>query len=123
MNVQNMTQEIRIKQWINIIRECHNSGMTNKSWCEEQGVNLKSYYYWQRKVRKMAGEKYAIVQSSKNRIEYEDSKPVFTEMKLPKHETTKPAVTLRIDSAVLEIQNEAELTTIENTLQALRSSC
>ena len=123
MNVQNMTQEIRIKQWINIIRECRNSGMTNKSWCEEQGVNLKSYYYWQRKVRKMAGEKYAIVQSSKNRIAYEDSKPVFTEMKLPKYETTKPAVTLRIDSAVLEIQNEAELTTIENTLQALRSSC
>ena len=123
MNVQKMTQEIRIKQWVDIIRECRNSGMTNKSWCEEQGVNLKSYYYWQRKVRRIAGEKYAMVQSSKNPIACEDAKPVFTEMRLPKYETTTPAVTLRIDSAVLEIQNEAERTTIENVLQALRNSC
>ena len=46
-----ITHEIRLKQWASVIRECHNSGMTVSSWCRENNVHEKQFYYWQRRVR------------------------------------------------------------------------
>lgn len=46
--------EIRIKQWIGIIQEANASGMTKGSWCEQNGISLRQFYYWQKKVRDCA---------------------------------------------------------------------
>ncbi len=45
--------EYRIKQWAGKIEEYQNSGMTLKSWCETNGINVKTYYYWLHKLRVM----------------------------------------------------------------------
>lgn len=123
MDVQKMTQELRLMQWVDTVSECRSSGKTIKAWCEEQGIGLKGYYYWQRKVRKAAGEKFAVIPSIEHRITSPEEKPVFAKIKLPQYETTLPTVTLRLTNAILEIQNGAERATIENTLQALKSLC
>lgn len=123
MDVQKMTQEFRLKQWADTVKECRSSGKTIKSWCEEQGINLKSYYYWQRKVRLAAGEKLAMIPNIEHGIATAETKPVFAEIKLSQCETALPAVTLRLNNAILEIHNGTERSTIENTLQALRSLC
>ena len=48
------TYEIRLAQWTKIVEECSRrpSGMTVIEWTEEHGIGIKSYYYWQRKVRR-----------------------------------------------------------------------
>lgn len=46
--------EIRIKQWIGIIQEANASGMTKCSWCQHNGISLRQFYYWQKKVRDYA---------------------------------------------------------------------
>jgi hypothetical protein len=46
-----ITHEMRLIQWTPIIRECHNSNMTVKSWCIENNVNEKQFFYWQRRIR------------------------------------------------------------------------
>lgn len=48
------TYEIRLAQWTKIVEECSRrpSGMTVTKWTEEHGIGIKSYYYWQRKVRR-----------------------------------------------------------------------
>ena len=42
------------ESYINIWRErvmaCRSSGKTIVDWCAENGINLKTYYYWQKKV-------------------------------------------------------------------------
>ena len=48
MDTRKIDSEIKMKQWIEIIRECRSSGQTVKSWCTEQGINQTSYYYWLR---------------------------------------------------------------------------
>ena len=45
------TSMLRLQVWTERVRECHNSGMTVKDWCGQNNINLKTYYYWQRKVR------------------------------------------------------------------------
>ena len=48
------TYEIRLAQWTKIVEECSRrpSEMTVTAWTEEHGIGVKSYYYWQRKVRR-----------------------------------------------------------------------
>jgi len=46
------TYQMRLAQLTPIIKECRSSGMTVKAWCEQNKVNIKTFYYWQRRVRK-----------------------------------------------------------------------
>ena len=46
------TQQIRLRKWAEIIKECKESSLTNKEWCIQNDIDEKQYYYWQRKVRK-----------------------------------------------------------------------
>lgn len=54
MEIQALTRDYRLQQWASIITQRNKSGMTIRAWCEEQGINQKSYYYWQRKLREAA---------------------------------------------------------------------
>ena len=47
--------EYRLKSWMEIIRECQASGLTNKEFCVQRGVR-KIYYYWLGKVRGATAE-------------------------------------------------------------------
>lgn len=49
-----ITHEMRLMQWTPIVRECRESGMTVKTWCLQNNVNEKQFYYWQRRVREEA---------------------------------------------------------------------
>ena len=55
-NVIQMRNECRKQQWAQIIRECQNSGLSNKEYCRQQGISEKTYYYWLRKLRSEAAE-------------------------------------------------------------------
>jgi len=35
--------------WVEILKECQNSGKSIKTWCEEMGIPRHKYYYWRRK--------------------------------------------------------------------------
>ena len=44
--------EIRVKEWLKIIEDCYTSGLAKKEWCVQNHINAKSFYYWQRVIRK-----------------------------------------------------------------------
>ena len=48
--------EYREQQWALIIKECADSGLTNKEYCRQHGINEKTFYYWLHKLRKQACE-------------------------------------------------------------------
>ena len=45
------TSDVRLARWLPIIEECAASGMPKKDWCKEHNIELKKFYYWQRKAR------------------------------------------------------------------------
>ncbi len=51
--------EYREQQWALVIKECADSGLTNKEYCRQHGISEKSYYYWLRKLRKQVCEEAA----------------------------------------------------------------
>lgn len=48
--------QIRRSQWEQIVLEGNNASISKKEWCRQNGISLKSFYYWQRKIRSSAAE-------------------------------------------------------------------
>jgi L-serine deaminase len=41
-----------LRSWEEMIKSCKNSGLTVSEWCRENGINIKTYYYRMRKLRR-----------------------------------------------------------------------
>ena len=50
------TAIIRYQNWIDIFQEWADSGMTKRDFCREKNIHEKTFFYYQRKVRRMAAE-------------------------------------------------------------------
>lgn len=48
------THAVRLEQWTKLVQCCADSGLTKKEWCSQNNIKLKTYYYWQRRVRNHA---------------------------------------------------------------------
>lgn len=45
--------KIRCEQWLRVVTECNkrDQSISKKQWCMMNGVDIKSFYYWQNKFR------------------------------------------------------------------------
>ena len=45
--------KVRRERWLRIVTECNNRdrSISKIQWCQRNGVNIKSFYYWQRQLR------------------------------------------------------------------------
>ena len=48
MDVRAIKHAAKLSEWSEHIRACRSSGEPVKTWCEENGINIKSYYRWER---------------------------------------------------------------------------
>ena len=53
-----ITHEIRLAHWKEIVEACNNrpAGLSARAWLEENGIKVKTYYYWLRRIRREAYE-------------------------------------------------------------------
>ena len=58
MDTKGMTNQVRLTYWSGIMRERKESGQSIRSWCRKKGIVEKTFYYWQRKLRKVACEQF-----------------------------------------------------------------
>ena len=75
-----MTQEVRLRYWAEIMRECKESGVTIRKWCKDNNIVEKTYYYWQRRLREAACEQLSEIQSTTNQSNL--CKPSFAEVRI-----------------------------------------
>lgn len=47
MDVRTIKHATKLSEWSERIRACRSSGEPVKTWCEENGINIKSYYRWE----------------------------------------------------------------------------
>lgn len=51
-----ITHEMRLTQWTNIIQSCTASGLPKRTWCQQNSIDEKQFYYWQRRIRNQVFE-------------------------------------------------------------------
>jgi len=113
--ITNAKTEFRIRQWTQIAKACQSSGMTVVAWCSQNNINIKSYYYWLRRIRALACESSEFSAANKQLI-------VPLEFKQEK-EINTASISIHISSATIDIHEGASRTTIEAVLAALKNIC
>lgn len=63
-----VTAEYRLSQWMKVIQDRQNSGQNIKEFCQATGISRHAYYYWQRKLRKVACSQLAKPEESAGTI-------------------------------------------------------
>ena len=120
LNTKEVTYQYRLQKWMEIIRECRSSGQTTSAWCADNNVNIKSYYYWLKRVRLAACETLPALHSTQQQI-------VPVQLPLSRLDAGVPAmnspaaIVVRLGAITLELHNFATPALIETTLKALQN--
>lgn len=111
--------QIRADRWRMLIQTCQQSGQPVVSWCEENNVNIKTYYYWLRKLRKQE------LCTKELPVPIPEEKPaVFKQLEVTSPLPNKQAaVIIRLPQATLEIADGTSQQTIQAVLLALQNVC
>ena len=107
-----ITNEVRLQEWREIIHAWSKSGMTKKDWCEENDVPLRQFYYWQRKVREDAYDELQASEASFPAVQNpSDVYPAFVELSTVKTVSQKTVfqadAVIKIGSVTIELSNSA----------------
>jgi hypothetical protein len=114
--ITNAKTEFRLKQWTKIIQTCQASGMTVVSWCAQNNVKIKSYYYWLRRLRSIACETGELSISSN---EQQIVPLTFKQTK----SSAMAAITIHLPTVSVDIQDGTSRATIEAVLAILKNIC
>lgn len=130
MDISSLTpnKQVKMQFWLNAIRECRSSGLTNQAWCEQNNLSLKSYYYWIAKIRKLAIEDIprkdhglslpcATSQTSSS------SDEIFTEVPVPisRQSSSDVAAVIHISDITIDISENVSSEFLVSILKAVRS--
>jgi len=54
MDIASITNNFRLSEWMQVLKDQKASGMTVNNFCLSRGIKRHSFYYWQRKLRETA---------------------------------------------------------------------
>ena len=130
MNISALTpdKQVKFQYWLDVIRQCRASGLTNQAWCEQHDISLKSYYYWIAKIRKMALEELPRKRNGSRPVMEQtvllpDAAAEFTEVSLRGRQdfTAAPAAVLHIGTVTVELFEDTSRELLEAVMKAVRS--
>ena len=130
MDISTLTpdKQVKLQYWLDVIRQCRASGLTNQAWCEQHDISLKSYYYWTAKIRKLALEELPRKSHGCRPVMEQtalipDAAPEFTEVSLRGRQDScaDPAAVFHIDTVTVDLFEDTPRELLEAILKAVRS--
>ena len=130
MDISTLTpnKQVKLQSWLDVIRQCRASGLTNQAWCEQHDISLKSYYYWIAKIRKLALEELPRKRNGARPVMEQtvllpEAAAEFTEVSLRGRQdfTAAPAAVLHIGTVTVELFEDTSRELLEAIMKAVRS--
>ena len=130
MDISTLTpdKQVKFQYWLDVIRQCRASGLTNQAWCEQHDISLKSYYYWIAKIRKLAlkelrRKSYGCRPVMEQAVPEPDSALEFTEVSLHSRQEpcASPVAVLHVGNVTVELFEDASRELLEAILKAVGS--
>ena len=116
MCAKDATHEYRLAQWVPIIKECRNSDLSVKHWCQQNNVNEKRFYYWQRKLREAATESLPTTAKQPTFVQVA-STTSFSNVTQPT--SFVPSMVLKVGNVSLELSDTVHPELLANVLKVL----
>ena len=108
--------ETYLQLWRGRVMECRNSGKTIAVWCKENGINIKTYYFWQKRV--WDKETQTLIQSGQNQLSQAQAVQ-FAQVNLGMETSSDADIVIRKDDWTVEIRNTANPALLSSVLQAV----
>lgn len=108
--------ESYLQLWRGRVMECRNSGKTIAVWCKENGINIKTYYFWQKRV--WDKETQTLIQSGQNQLSQAQAVQ-FAQVNLGMETSSDADIVIRKDDWTVEIRNTANPALLSSVLQAV----
>ena len=108
--------ESYLQLWRGRVMECRNSGKTIAVWCKENGINVKTYYFWQKRV--WDKETQTLIQSGQNQLPQAQAVQ-FAQVNLGMETSSDADIVIRKDDWTVEIRNTANPALLSTVLQAV----
>ena len=105
MNTRLATRQIRLQQWMAIIRDKCESGETVADYCRNHGLSVDAYYYWLRKAKEAALEQGGFVRL--------DQTPDV-------RETDAEHLTVTVNEAIIQVEKTTSMELLAKVVRALR---
>ena len=118
MNARELKHEALLMEWQGKIAACRSSGASVSAWCEEQGIDRKTYYRWEKEILAKASRQMANRGGS--------AQPAFVEvragMEAGPTEIREGVAVARLRTAVgeLEVHQGADRETLGAIIGALK---
>ncbi len=110
-----ITRDVRLAQWAKLIQQCNESGLSKKAWCEQNQISEKSFYYWQRCVRKTLYDQQASLTTTEIMTNFVEV-PAIREANT---KTESVAAVIRMNGCQIELSNSASREFLNQLLGAL----
>ena len=120
MTAQKLVKQMKLREWARQIEECESSGTSVSEWCEGNGVGYKNYFYRRRRVREELLDASESALALSNTALKQSEISVFAQVPAAKMITVgSVAATVRIGTYTAEINNGADLETVDGLLRTL----
>jgi hypothetical protein len=116
INLVDAKHESYLQLWRGRVMECRNSGKSVAVWCEENGINIKTYYYWQKQVWDKASN--TVIHSKLGALPQPETVQ-FAQVNLGCEDSTDADIVIRKDSWTVEVRNTASPELLNTVLQAV----
>ena len=108
--------ESYLQLWRGRVMECRNSGKPIVVWCKENGINIKTYYFWQKRV--WDKETQTLIQIGQNQLSQPQAVQ-FAQVNLGMETSSDADIVIRKDDWTVEIRNTANPALLSTVLQAV----
>jgi len=119
VNIDACTQTVRAQKWAEILRDRQSSGQSNAAYCAEHGINIKTFYYWQTKLRRQAAGMLN-VSSSCERLAPVEGHPIVP---VNFSGSNVPEITIRKGKFAIELSGSTSPAVLETLLTVLSKLC
>ncbi len=116
LEVKEVVQEIRLKEWAEIIQEQKSSGLSARAWCKDNDIGQGKFYYWLNKLRKATIEH---LPEGLNKTSFVPIKVSSVVSNVTNSIANSP-ITIRKGDISIEFNNDTPLDTITSILEALQ---
>lgn len=118
MDTQKVATEYRLSQWVQVIQAQQESGQNIKDFCLAAGISRNAYFYWQRKLRKMACTELAKTEEPKNIV---PNGWVQLAPPQPQSQQTKATLNIEINGCRVTAEADTDPELLKKVCRVLRS--
>jgi hypothetical protein len=118
-NIDECTQTVRVQKWTEILRDRQSNGQNNAAYCAEHGINIKTFYYWQTKLRRQAAGMLNVSSSCKMFVPVE-SHPIEP-VSFSRNSCSE--ITIRKGEFAIELPHDTSPAVLETLLTVLSKVC